>query len=61
MIFIFSPFCEKYFENQNSLSVTNFLVFWGKKIRQKRIISIKKGQKHRHNCLQYEMVLKNFH
>jgi hypothetical protein len=28
--FIFLPFCEKYFENQNSLSVTNFLVFcWG--------------------------------
>jgi hypothetical protein len=42
--FIFSPFCGKYFENQKCLSVTNFLVFWGKKIRQKRIILIPKAE-----------------
>jgi hypothetical protein len=59
--FIFSPFCEKYFENKNSLSVTNFLVFWAKKNSPKTNYFNKKGQKYRHNCLQYERVLKSFH
>ncbi len=44
MILFFRHFAKKYFENQNSLSVTNFLVFWGKKIRQKRIILIQKAE-----------------